>query len=67
MGRTLQSELDRIGGNIMAHLADVAAEKQNSQELENDTYCKNCGKDCAGYWDVHLQDGLCKTCFESEV
>lgn len=43
--RSLQSELDRIGGNIMAWLADCdMAQRERLTKADPDEYCSNCGE-----------------------
>lgn len=44
--RTLQSELDRIGGNVMAWLADQEAERASQMDGDQDSgpvTCNDCG------------------------
>ena len=60
------NELQKIGGNVMACLADKHREKVEA--LENDTHCKNCGKPEFITWfpkyKSNLTDGLCNKCID---
>lgn len=76
--RTLQSELNKVNGNVMAWLADKQIDEESKQKIEEtlaprcikcgvkETRSKRAHKDGGYVLQLSLTEGLCPVCLEEE-